>query len=202
MKIGKMIKQDIAKKATVALIAKERNAAYEILRKELAAIAERQFANVPVEEMKKFEEYIDFSNHLKGGENYPDGFKNEKRTERYKDFGFIASHAIPLLRGFPCKVCDYSVRVCDKYADDYIKAVRKYILVYFKAVEKYKLILESLNTISTDKQLADDFPELVIFYTLPEENDKQLIPIEKLNRCKTMLRESRGLFLESLEVTV
>jgi hypothetical protein len=184
------------------MIAKERNTAYEILRKELTGIAERQFANVPVKEMKKFEEYIDFSNHLKSGENYPDGFKNEEKTERYRDFGFIASHEIPLLRQFPCKVCEYSIRVCDKYAEDYIKSVRKYILVYFKAMEKYKLILDCLNTISTDKQLAEDFPELVIFYTLPEEDDKQLVPVETINRCKAILRESRGLFMENLEAAI
>jgi hypothetical protein len=72
------------------------------------------------------------------------------------------------------------------------------MLLYFQAVENYKLILESLNTVSTGKQLVDNFPELLIFYTIENDDNKQLVPIEKLNRCKTPLRESRHLILESI----
>jgi hypothetical protein len=204
MKLSRVTKDEIAKKAAVAMIAKKRDAAYEILRKELTGIAQRQFANVPVRDMKKYEEYIDFTNHLKSGKGYPDGFIDIERRNKhqYEDFGFVPSDDIPLLKRFPCKVLEYSIKVCDEYAEDYTKAVRKYMILYFKAVENYKLILESLNTISTDKQLVDDFPELVIFYTIPEEDNKQLVPIEKINRCKAILRESRGLFMESLEAAV
>jgi hypothetical protein len=202
MKLSRTMKEDIARKATVAMITKKRDVAYEILRKELTAIAERQFANIPVKDMKKFDGYIDFRNHLKSGKGYPDGFMDiEKRQKgQYEDFGFVPSYDIPLLKQFPCKVYEYSLKVCDEYAEDYIRAVRKYILLYFNAVENYKLILESLNTISTDKQLADNFPELLIFYTIEDDNDNKLVPIEKLNRCKALLQESRHLFMESLEV--
>jgi hypothetical protein len=200
MKISRKVKEDIAKKAAVVLIAKERDAAYETLRKELTGIAEHQFANVPVKDMKKFDGYIDFRSRLKSGKGYPDGFIDlEKRQKcQYEDFGFVPSYDIPLLKQFPCKVCEYGLTVCDEYAEDYTKAVRKYILVYFKAVENYKLILESLNTIFTDKQLADNFPELLIFYTIPEDSDKQIVPIEKLNRCKELLRKSHYLLIESI----
>jgi hypothetical protein len=200
MRISRNVKEDIARKAAVALIAKERDAAYEILRKELTGIAERQFANVPVKDMKKFDGYIDFRDHLKSGKGYPDGFIDiEKRQNcRYEAFGFVPSYDIPLLKQFPCKVCEYGIEVCDEYAEDYTRAVRKYMLVYFKAVENYKLILESLNTVSSDKQLADNFPELLIFYTIPEDSGKQLVPIEKLNRCKELLRKSHRLFIESV----
>jgi hypothetical protein len=202
MKLNRAAKDEIAKKAAVAIIAKKRDAAYEVLRKELTGIAQRQFANVPVRDMKKYEKYINFTNHLKSGKGYPDGFRDIERSgkHQYKDFGFVPSYDIPLLKWFPCEVFEYGINVCDEYAEDYAKAVRKYMILYFKAAENYKLIRESLNAISTDKQLADDFPELVIFYTLPEENNnKQPVPIEKINRCKAMLRESRGLFMESLE---
>ncbi|MDR1937841.1 MAG: hypothetical protein LBQ73_05005 [Tannerellaceae bacterium] len=196
------MKEDIAKKATVAMITKKRNAAYERLRQELTAIAERQFANVQIKEMKKYEgEYIMFSNNMRGAKNYPDGFREAESWQNhlYEDFGFVPSSDIPLLKHFPCKLHEYDLDVCDEYAEDYTNAVRKYMLLYFHAVETYKLILESLNTVSTDKQLVDNFPELVIFCTIQEDNDKQLVPIEKLNRCKTLLRESRHLFMESLE---
>ena len=200
MRISRKIKEDIARKAAVAMIAKKRDAAYETLRKDLTAIAERQFANIPVKDMKKFDGYIDFRNHLKSRKCYPDGFIDiEKRQKcQYEAFGFVPSYAIPLLKQFPCKVCEYSLEVCDEYAEDYTKAVRKYMLLYFQAVESYKLILESLNVVSTEKQLADNFPELLIFYTIEDDgnSNKQLVPIEKLNRCKTLLRESRHLFME------
>jgi tRNA U54 and U55 pseudouridine synthase Pus10 len=200
MKLSKTVKEDIARKAATAMIAKKRDTAYETLRKELTAIAERQFANVPVRDMKKYGEYIEFTNHLKSGKGYPDGFIDvEGRNKRqYEAFGFVSSSDIPLLKQFPCKVCEYSIKVCDEYADDYIKAVRKYMLLYFRAVENYKLILESLNTVSSDKMLADNFPELLIFYTIEDDDNKRLVPIEKLNRCKALLRESRHLFLESI----
>jgi hypothetical protein len=200
MKLSKIVKEDIARKAAAAMIAKRRDATYETLRKELTAIAERQFADVPIKDMKKYGEFIEFTNHLKSGKGYPDGFiEAEGRNKRqYEAFGFVSSCDIPLLKQFPCKVCEYSVKVCDEYADDYIKAVRKYMLLYFQAAENYKLILESLNTVSSDKQLADNFPELLIFYTIEDENDKRLVPIEKLNRCKVLLRESRHLFFESI----
>jgi hypothetical protein len=203
MKINRKIKEDIARKAAVAMIAKKRDAAYETLRKELTAIAEHQFANIPVKDMKKFDGYIDFRNHLKSGKGYPDGFIDiEKRQKcQYEAFGFVPSCDIPLLKQFPCKVYEYSLKVCDEYVEDYTNAVRKYMLLYFQAAESYKLILESLNTVSTDKQLADNFPELLIFYTIEDDDNsnKQLVPIEKLSRCKTLLRESRHLFMESLE---
>ncbi|MDR2782550.1 MAG: hypothetical protein LBB48_01675 [Treponema sp.] len=204
MKISRITKEDIARKAAIAMIAKKRNAAYETFRKELTAIAERQFAGIPINDMKKYGEYIEFTNHLKSGKGYPDSFIDvENHNKRkYEAFGFVPSYDIPLLKQFPCKTFEYNIKVCDEYAEDYTKAVRKYMILYFNAVEKYKLILESSNTISTDKQLADDFPELVIFYTLPEESDKHLVPIEKINRCKAMLRESRYIFLESLEATL
>jgi hypothetical protein len=204
MRLSKTIKEEIARKAAVAMIAKKRDIAYEILRKELTEIAQHQFADIPIKDMKKFEEYIEFTNHLKSGKGYPDGFIDIEKSHRkqYEDFGFVPSGDIPLLKQFPCKVLEYSIKVSDEYAEEYTKAVRKYMILYFKAIENYKLILESLNVVSTDKQLINDFPELIIFYTIPEEEDKQLVPIEKLNRCKTMLRESRGLFMESLEAGI
>jgi hypothetical protein len=102
----------------------------------------------------------------------------------------VPSDDIPLLKQFPCKVFEYSIKASDEHAEEYVKAVRKYMLLYFQAVESYKLILESLNTVSTDKQFADNFPELLIFHTIEDDDNKQLVPIEKLNRCKTLLRES------------
>jgi hypothetical protein len=203
MKLNRTMKEDIARKATVAMITKKRDAAYETLRKELTAIAERQFAGVPVKDMRKYEgEYIIFSNNMHSGKNYPDGFREAEswKNHLYKDLGFVPSSDIPLLNYFPCKFPSYDLDVCDEYAEDYTKAVRKYMLLYFHAVESYKLILESLSTVFSDKQLADNFPELVIFCAIPDEKDKKLVPIEKLNRCKTLLRESRNLFMESLEV--
>jgi hypothetical protein len=204
MKLSRATKEDIARKAATAMITKKRNAAYETLQKELTDIAERQFAGVPIKDMKKYGEYIEFANHLESGKGYPNGFIDveERNKRQYEAFGFVPSYDIPLLKHFPCKTFEYNIKVCDEYTEDYTKAVRKYMILYFNAVENYKLILESLNTISSDKQLADDFPELVIFYTLPEESDRQLVPIEKINRCKAMLRESRGIFLESLEDAV
>jgi hypothetical protein len=200
MKLSKIVKEDIARKAVVAMIAKKRDAAYETLRKELTAIAERQFAAVPIKDMKKYGEYIEFTNNLKSGKGCPDGFVDAegRNKRRYEAFGFVSSCDIPLLKHFPCKVCEYSIKVCDKHAEDYTKAVRKYMLLYFQVTENYKLILESLNTVSTDKQLSDNFPELLVFYTIEDEGDKPLVPTEKLNRCKTLLRESRHLFLESI----
>jgi hypothetical protein len=201
MKLSKNVKADIARKAAAAMIAKKRDAAYETLRKELTAIAERQFANVPIKDMRKYEgEYIMFSNNMSGGKSYPAGFKEAEKwgNRLYSDFGFVRSSDIPLLKHFPCKFPSYDLEVCGEYAEDYAKAVRKYMLLYFQAAENYKLILESLNTVSSDKQLADNFPELLIFHTIEDDDNKQLVPIEKLNRCKTMLRESRHLFLESV----
>jgi hypothetical protein len=201
VKLSKNVKADIARKAAAAMIAKKRDAAYETLRKELTAIAERQFANVPVKDMKKYAgEYIRFSNNMSGGKNYPAGFKEAEKWKNhlYSDFGFVCSSDIPLLKHFPCKFPGYDLKVYDEYAEDYTKAVRKYMLLYFQAAENYKLILESLNTVSSDKQLAENFPELLIFYTIEDDDNKQLVPIEKLNRCKAMLRESRDLFLESV----
>jgi hypothetical protein len=191
MKLSRTIKDDIARKAAIAMIAKKRDEAYETLRKELTEIAERQFSGIPVEDMKRFDEYIDFRNHLKGGKGYPDGFIDiEKRQNyQYEDFGFIPSYDIPLLKQFPCKVCECILKVSDEYAEDYTKAVGN-----------YKLIFESLNTISSDKQLAKNFPELLIFFTAEDNYDKQVVPIEKLNKCKALLRESHHLFMESLEV--
>jgi hypothetical protein len=203
MKLSRNVKESIARKAVAAMIAKKRDAAYETLRKELTAIAERQFANVPIKDMKKYEgEYIRFSNNMSGGKNYPSGFKETEKWKNhlYSDFGFVCSSDIPLLKHFPCKFPCYDLNVCDEYAEDYTKAVRKYMLLYFQAVENYKLILESLNTVSSDKQLAENFPELLIFYTIEDDDNKQLVPIEKLNRCKALLQESRHLFMESLEV--
>ena len=201
MKISRIIKEEIARKAVAVMIAKKRDAAYETLRKELTAIAERQFAGVPIKDMRKYEgEYIRFSDNMSGGKNYPDGFRDAEKwgNRLYSDFGFVRSSDIPLLKHFPCKFPCYELEVCDEYAEDYIKAVRKYMLLYFQAVENYKLILESLNTVSTDKQLADNFPELLIFYTIEDNDNKQLVPIEKLNRCKTLLRESHRLFIETI----
>jgi hypothetical protein len=201
MKLNKSVKEVIARKAAAAMIAKKRGAAYETLRKELTAIAERQFANVPVKDMKKYEgEYIMFSNNMSGGKNYPDGFKEAEKwgNRLYSDFGFVCSSDIPLFKHFPCKFRGYDLEVCGEYAEEYVKAVREYMLLYFQVVGNYKLILESLNTVSTDKQLADNFPELLIFYTTPDDSGKELVPIEKLNRCKTLLRESHHLFLESI----
>jgi hypothetical protein len=202
MKLSRKMKDDIARKAAIAMIAKKRDEAYETLRKELTEIAERQFSGIPVEDMKRFDGYIDFRNHLKGGKGYPDGFIDiEKRQNfQYEDFGFIPSYDIPLLKQFPCKVCECVLKVSDEYAEDYTRAVRKYMLLYFQAAGNYKLILESLNIISSDKQLADNFPELLIFFTTEDNNDKQIVPIEKLNKCKALLRESHHLFMESLEV--
>jgi hypothetical protein len=175
MKLSKIIKEGIARKAVAAMIAKKRDAAYETLRKELTAIAERQFAGVPIKDMRKYEgEYIRFSNYMSGGKNYPDGFREAEKwgNRLYSDFGFIRSSDIPLLKHFPCKFPDYELEVCNEYTGDYVKAVRKYMLLYFQAVENYKLILESLNTVSTDKQLADNFPELLIFYTIEDDGNK------------------------------
>jgi hypothetical protein len=201
MKLSRIVKDNIARKAVAAIIAKKRDAAYETLRKELTAIAERQFADVPIKDMRKYAgEYINFSNNMRGGKNYPDGFRETERWNNrlYSDFGFVCSSDIPLLKQFPCKFPGYEIEVCDKYAEDYTKAIRKYMIVYFKAVENYKLILESLNTVSTDKQLAGNFPELLIFHTIEDDENKQIVPIEKLNRCKALLRESRSLFYESI----
>jgi hypothetical protein len=202
MKLSRKTKEQIAKKAAEALIAKKRDAAYETLRKELTLIAERQFANVPIKEMKKYGEYIEFQNNLKCGEGYPTGFIDVERRgrRRYEEFGFVPSDEIPLLKWFPRKAFDYNIQARGEYAADYTKAVRKYMLLYFKTEENYRLILESLHTVSTDKQLADEFPELVIFCTMPEEpHNKQPVPTESISRCKMMLKEARSLFLESLD---
>jgi hypothetical protein len=201
MKLSKIVKESIARKAVAAMTAKKRDAAYETLRKELTAIAERQFVGVPIKDMRKYEgEYIMFSNNMGGGKKYPAGFKEAEKwgNRLYSDFGFVRSCDIPLLKHFPCKFPGYDLEVCDKYAEEYSKAVRNYMLLYFQAVEHYRLVLAGLQMISTDKQLADNFPELLIFFTIEDDNDKQLVPIEKLNRCKTLLRESRHLFLESI----
>jgi hypothetical protein len=126
--------------------------------------------------MKKYEgEYIMFSNNMSGGKNYPDGFRQAEKwgNHLYSDFSFIRSFDIPLLRHFPCKFPGYNLEVCEEYAGDYVKAVRKYMLLYFEAVENYKLILGSFNTVFSDKQLADNFPELLISHTIEDEDNEQ-----------------------------
>jgi hypothetical protein len=132
MKLSKTVKEGIARKAVAAMIAKKRDAAYETLRKELTAIAERQFADVPVKDMKKYGEYIEFTNHLKGGKGYPDGFIDVEKRHRkqYEDFGFVPSDDIPLLKQFPCKVLEYNIKVSDEYAEDYVRAVMKIKIAY------------------------------------------------------------------------
>jgi hypothetical protein len=154
--------------------------------------------------MEKFAEYIEFDNTLHPSENYPEGFNEVERKNRYqyKAFGFIPSCDIPLLKYFPCKTNKYFLEVNREYEADYEKAVRKYIHLYFEAQQNYKLILESLNTINSDKQLEDEFPELLIFYTLPEENEKKPVSKEKIVKCKSLLKENRKLFLDSLQEAV
>jgi hypothetical protein len=146
----------------------------------------------------KYGEFIRFSSYLDGGDDYPKGFKDTERTRLYKELGFVHPCEIPLYKSFPCKLFSYEAEVCGEYANEYTTAVRKYMLLYFKAAGNYELILESLKTISTDKQLRDNFPELLIFYTIPEDKGRELVPIETLNRCKALLRESRQLILENL----
>ena len=200
MKLSRAIKQEIARKAAIATIAKRRDAAYKTLQKDLTRIAECQYYDVPISGMEKYAEYIEFDNTLQHGENYPEGFIEVERKNRYQyiAFGFTPSSDIPMLKYFPCKTNKYFIEVSREYEGDYEKAVRKYIHLYFEAQKNYKLILESLGTISTDKQLEEEFPELLIFYTLPEENEKKPIPKEKITKYKSLLKESRQLFLESL----
>jgi hypothetical protein len=204
MKLSMAIKQEIARKAAIATIAKRRDAAYKTLQKDLTKIAEWQYVDVPVTSMEKFSEYINFENHLYPGDNYPDGFiEAEKRNRsKYRSFGFVPSSDIPLLKYFPCKADKYYLAVIREYEGEYEKAVRKYIHLYFEVQTTYNLILESLNTITSDKQLEDEFPELLIFFTLPEENEKQPIPKERIAKCKSLLKENRKLFLDSLQEVV
>jgi hypothetical protein len=201
MKLSRAIKEDIAKKAAIATIAKRRDAAYKTLQKELTRIAELQYTDVPLNYMAKFADYIVYENNLQCGKNYPEDFiEIEKQKRRdYKDFGFVPSGDVPLLKHFPCKANEYYIHVSDEYAEDYTKAVRKYMLLYFEAITNYKLILEGLNTISTDKELEDEFPELVIFFTLPEDDKKRpIISKERISKCKSLLKENRHLFVENL----
>jgi len=200
MKLSMTIKQEIARKAAIAIIAKRRDATYKTLQKELTSIAERQYIDVPIKSMEKYAEYIEFDNTLHHGENYPEGFIEIEKRERfqYRAFGFTPSGDIPLLKFFPCKTNKYYLEVDKEHEGEYEKAVKKYIHLYFEAQMKYKLILESLNTISTDKQLEEEFPELLIFFTLPEDNEKKPIPKDKIAKCKSLLKENRELFLESL----
>ena len=199
MNLSKAMKQDIARKAAIATIAKKRDAAFKILQKELTNIAQRQYIKVPLSEMKKYSDFIYYDNHLQNGRNYPDGFIDVERRNRrqYSDFGFIPSGDIQLLKQFPCSAGEWEIKVSNEYSDEYTKAVAKYLHLYFEAQKNYNLILESLNTISTDKELTNEFPELVIFFSLPED-EEQSVPKEKLIRCKTLLKECRNLFLESI----
>ena len=201
MKLSRTIKQEIAKKAAIATIAKKRDAAYKTLQKDLTKIAEWQYVDIPIETMLEFAEYVNFENHLYPGKNYPDGFIETEKRDRYqyKAFGFMPAADIPLLKYFPCKADKYFLEVSKEYEDAYEKAVKKYIHLYFESQITYKLILESLNTITSDKQLEDEFPELLIFFTLPEENEKKPIPKERIAKCKSLLKENRKLFLDSLE---
>jgi hypothetical protein len=192
MKLTRQIKEDLAKTVSKAIMAKRRDAAYETLRKELTRIAELQFSGVPVEGMKKYEAYIDFTDTLESSRNYPKEFKESENGRRYKEFGFVPSHRIPLLKPFPCPKDRYCNRVCDRYANRYIKAVRKYMLVYFETVSDYTIILESLKNISTEKQLLDTLPELLEFYTLPEK-EKKAGDVKKPDiperRCRELLQK-------------
>jgi hypothetical protein len=200
MKLSKAVKQDIARKAAIATIAKKRDETYKALQKELTSIAQRQFVKYPLSEIKKYSDFILFYDHLHGGKDYPEGFREVEGQNRrqYEDFGFIPSCDIPLLKQFPCLADTWSIKVSDEYSKEYNKAVTKYMHIYFEAQKNYKLILESLNMISTDKELNEEFPELVIFFTLPDDDDQPTVSKEKLDKCKTLLKESRQLFLESI----
>jgi len=199
MKLSKTNKQDIARKAAIAISAKKRDTAYKVLQKELTQIAERQFIEVPLQEMTKYSDFIYFDNHLYGGKNFPDGFIDIERCKQrqYKDFGFIPSGEIELLKSFPCFAEKWEIIVSNEFAEEYVKAVRKYIFIYFEAQKNYKLILETLNTISTDKELTEEFPELVIFLTLSDD-EKQQVSKEKMVKCKSLLKECRQLFIENI----
>jgi len=200
MKLSSTVKQEIAKKASIATIAKRRDEAFKALQKELTRIADLMYDNVSLLDMAEYAEYINYENCLHHGNNYPEGFIEVKRKNRYQylAFGFVPSDDIPLLKYFPCKANKYHLEVNKEYEADYEQAVRKYIHLYFEAQKNYKLILESLNTINTDKQLEEEFPELLFFFALPESNGEKPVSKEKINSCKTLLKQSRHLFLESL----
>jgi len=200
MKISRAIKEAIAKKAAIATIAKRRDAAYKVLQKELTQIAQCQYNKIPLNEMSKYSEFIMYDNHLGYGKDYPEDFIDvEKRNRRqYIAFGFVPADNIPLLKQFPIRADEYSVRVSDQYANEYTNAVRKYMVLYFEAETNYKIILESLNTISTDKELSDEFPELLMFFTIDEDVKKPPVSKDNLVRCKKLLKASRQLFIESL----
>jgi hypothetical protein len=190
MKLSWDAKREIAINAAAAMIKEEREKEYEALRKELTRIADLQFSNVPITGMKKYAEYIEFSDTMKSGKGYPDDFKAEERKRDYRNLGFVPSGEIPLLKKFPCKTDGfYNIRVCDDYADAYTKAVRKYIFLYFEAVKNYNIIFESLKLISTDKELSYAFPELLPFCTARKKEDKQPVPVEKFTRCKELLKK-------------
>jgi hypothetical protein len=195
MRLSRKIKEDIAKTVTEAMIAKKRDAAYEMLRKEFTDIAERQFSGVPVDDMRKYSEYIEFIDNLECGKDYPKEFKDNERKSDYKEFDFVPSHRIPLLKSSPCTADAYYIRVCDKYAGEYIMAVRKYMFVYFEAVSKYNVILKSLEYIFTEKQLLDNLPELLEFYVLPENEKKAkkvkepVMPEESVKQCRKLLEK-------------
>lgn len=195
MKLTRKIKEDIARTVTEAMITKKRDAAYETLRKELTNIAGLQFSGVPVDDMRKYSEYIGFSDNLESGKDYPEEFKDNERKRDYREFGFVPSHRIPLLKLFPYTVDAYHIRVCDKYTNRYTMAVRKYMLIYFEAVSKYNVILKSLEYIFTEKQLFDNLPELLEFYVLPENEKKakevkEPVMLEKsVKQCRELLEK-------------
>jgi hypothetical protein len=199
MRLTQQIKLDIAKTVAEAMIAKRRDAAYRVLQKELTAIAERQFAGVPVDDMRKYSEYINFDNNLRPGKGYPDDFISNERLPIYKELGFVQSFDISLLKKFPCKRNTYgSICLCNKYDKDYTKAVRKYMLLYFEAESNRKIIFRSLENISTEKQLSDNLPELLEFYIIPK-NKKEAKEVkdlsmsdENVKRCKKLLQKERG----------
>jgi hypothetical protein len=199
MKLNGKMKEDIAREAAIAIIAKKRDATFKTLQKELTNIAKRQFVDIPLSELLKYPKFIYYDNHLQYGKGFPDGFIDTERGMRgqYKKFGFIPSGEVPLLDQFPCEAGEWDIKVNDEYSEIYTKAVRKYIIIFFEAQKNYKLILESLSIISTDKDLEDEFPELLIYFSLPEKEERT-IPKEKLAKCKTLLKENRKLFIENL----
>lgn len=173
------------------MIAKRRDAAYVALQKEITRIAELQFSGVPVDEMRKYSEYINFIDCMQAGNNYPKDFKDNEKDAKYEMLGFVPSRNIPLLKEFPCQVGSYYIKVSDNYIKRYTTAIRKYMLLYFEAASNYDLILKSLEGISTDKQLFDDFPELLMFFDNPKKKEEKnfIVGEDTEKRCKELLKK-------------
>jgi hypothetical protein len=181
-------KERVLKDAVVELVSAKRDAAWQQLRTDLTEVAESQFREGVVEELRQYEDsYVRFRSYLSCDRiTYPKEFSDAENNGEFHRWGFCRVGAAQLRKTFPVASDDVYLYATEDVAPRYIAAARRYMSVFFEARKAAELLKQSLATVYTYRQFEETLPELARFCPIQDPPKQLPVSAQTIARCREL----------------